>query len=109
MKNKLGLFAAGATGILAALYFAVPRASERPAIPALAHSTLPSVYSAKTVLNSANRHLQWVNVSAGSGDIRAFIVYPERSNKAPVVMVSASGQAASDWIRAVAVQVADEG
>jgi carboxymethylenebutenolidase len=61
------------------------------------------------VLNSTHRHRQWVNVSAGSADIRAFIVYPERSNKAPVVVVTATRQGASDWIRAVADQVAADG
>jgi carboxymethylenebutenolidase len=42
-------------------------------------------------------------------NVRAFIVYPERSDKAPVAVLSAGKQGASDWIRAVADQAAAEG
>jgi carboxymethylenebutenolidase len=110
MQNRLGFFAAAVAVLLFALYFAaVPPSRRAPARSAAVHATLPPVESAETVLNSANRHLQWVNTPAGFADIRAFIVYPDRSNKAPVVLVSASGQGASHWIRAVAVQVAADG
>ena len=110
MKNTLGLFASASAIILATLYFGGSLVLKRPIAPAVAaHSTLPSVENAKAVLNSTHRHRQWVNVSAGSANIRAFIVYPERSNKAPVVVVTAARQGASDWIRAVADQVAADG
>jgi carboxymethylenebutenolidase len=77
--------------------------------PAAVHSTLPSQTIAKMLLNSTHRHREWVNVPVGSAGVRAFIVYPERSDNAPVVMVTASKQGASDWIRAVADQIAAEG
>ncbi len=38
-----------------------------------------------------------------------FIVYPERSDKAPVVLVTAKNQGPSDWVRAVSDQVATDG
>jgi carboxymethylenebutenolidase len=74
-----------------------------------AHSALPSQASAKAILNSTHRHREWVSVPAGSSSVRAFIVYPERSDKAPVVVLSADRQGASDWIRAVADHAAAEG
>ena len=77
--------------------------------PVAIHSTLPSEAIAKMRLNSTHRHREWVNVPLGSAGVRAFIVYPERSDNAPVVMVTATRQGASDWIRAVADQVAAEG
>jgi carboxymethylenebutenolidase len=77
--------------------------------PVAIHSTLPSPAIAKMLLNSTHRHREWVNVPVGSAGVRAFIVYPERSDNAPVVMVTAGRQGASDWIRAVADQVAAEG
>jgi carboxymethylenebutenolidase len=77
--------------------------------PAALHSMLPSEGMAKNMLNSTHRHREWVSVPVGSAGVRAFIVYPERSDNAPVVMVSAEKQGASDWIRAVADQVAAEG
>jgi carboxymethylenebutenolidase len=94
--------------------FALKHASQAPANGGLngsvaMHSTLPSEAIAKMVLNSTHRHREWVNVPVGSAGVRAFIVYPERSNNAPVVMVTANQQGASDWIRAVADQVAAEG
>jgi carboxymethylenebutenolidase len=106
MKVRLGLLVAALAVILIGLYIGMPRT---PGRIATVHSTLPSEAGAKTVLNATYRHRQWVNVEAGSSSIRAFIVYPQRSNKAPVVVLSATGQGASDWIRAVADQVAAEG
>src|SRR5579864_3037172 len=86
----------------------VPSSSAAGA-PVAMHSTLPSPAIAKMLLNSTHRHREWVNVPVGSAGVRAFIVYPERSDNAPVVMVSAGRQGASDWIRAVADQIAAEG
>jgi len=91
--------------------FALHHSTKAPAAgpPIAMHSTLPSPAIAKAVLNSTHRHREWVNVSAGSAGVRAFIVYSERSDNAPVVMVNANQQGASDWIRAVADQIAAEG
>src|ERR1700730_6713543 len=105
MKKGLALSVVAAA-VIVSVYVGVHRTQERIAI---VHSTLPSEDTAKTVLNATYRHRQWVNVEAGSSNIRAFIVYPQRSNKAPVVVLSATVQGASDWIRAVADQVAAEG
>jgi carboxymethylenebutenolidase len=83
-----------------------PRGGEQAAA---IHSSLPAVSMAKVVLNSTHRHREWVNVPFGSTGVRAFIVYPERSDKAPVVVVTENKQSASDWIRAVSDQLAAEG
>ncbi len=106
MKKPLTLFAVAAAALATGIYVGWPRTEERVAT---VHSTLPSFDTAKAVLNATYRHRQWINVEDGSSSIRAFIVYPQRSNKAPVVVVSATKQAASDWIRAAADQVAAEG
>ena len=77
----------------------------KPNAPVATHSILPTEGAAKALLNSTHRHREWVSVV----NVRAFIVYPERSDKAPVVVLSADNQGASDWIRAVADQAAAEG
>ena len=77
----------------------------RPHSPVVMHSVLPTEAAAKALLNSTHRHREWVSVE----NVRAFIVYPERSDKAPVVVLSAGKQGASDWLRAVADQAAAEG
>ncbi len=75
----------------------------------LVRSALPTEAAAKALLNSTQRHREWVSVSSGSARIRAFIVFPERSDKATTLVVTAGKQGASDWIRAVADQLAAEG
>ena len=70
---------------------------------------LPSERSARTVLNSTPRHREWISVPVGSNAILAFVVYPERSDKAPVIVVTEKNDGATSWIRAVSDQVAAEG
>jgi carboxymethylenebutenolidase len=77
--------------------------------PRMVHSTLPMESAAKTILNTTGRHREWVNLSLGPAIIRAFLVYPQRSDKAPVVIVTGTDQGASDWVRAAADQLAADG
>jgi hypothetical protein len=70
---------------------------------------LPSATHARQVLGATPRHIEWIAAPLGSNRILAFVVSPERSNRAPVVIVTAQDQAASDWTRAVADQVAAAG
>src|SRR5581483_268904 len=77
--------------------------------PFVIHSTLPTASAAKNLLNTTHRHREWVNLPVGDSVLRVFIVYPERSDKAPVVLLTAKNEGASDWIRAVGDQVAAEG
>lgn len=70
----------------------------------------PDAEHATARLNSSPRHGQYVMVPTASGDsIRAWIVYPERSTKAPVVVVVHEIFGMSTWVRAVADQLAAEG
>ena len=86
------------------------RATQTPALsPMSLKSALPSAATAKTLLQATPRHREWVGVPVGSGIVLAFVVYPERSDKAPVVVVTAKNQGASVWVRAISDQVAAEG
>ncbi len=62
-------------------------------------------------LNASPRHGQWVMIPRGpAGDsVRAWIVYPERSTKAPVVVVIHEIFGMSNWVRAVTDQLAAAG
>ena len=61
-------------------------------------------------LNKSPRHGEWVTIDAGMGDmVDAWLVYPERSDNAPVVIVIHEIFGLTDWIRAVADQMAAEG
>ncbi|HSG82858.1 MAG TPA: dienelactone hydrolase family protein, partial [Gemmatimonadota bacterium] len=61
-------------------------------------------------LAESPRHGEWVKYGAGEGDsVMAWVVYPERSDNAPVVVVIHEILGLTDWIRGVADQLAAEG
>ena len=80
-----------------------------PASPAMVHSALPSESAAKAILNATHRHREWVRVRAGAAVVRGFLVYPERPDTAPVVVVTGKEEGASGWVRSVAGQLAADG
>lgn len=90
-----------------------PAASEAAPAPAAApvgEPLPPSEEGAKERLEKSPRHGEYVDVKlAGSAPIRTWVVYPERKTKAGVVLVIHEVYGLSDWIRAVADQVAREG
>jgi len=93
--------------LLAVLVPAVPSPS-----PAAARDpNLPAPEeTAKAALESSPRHGEYVDVrAAGGAPIRTWITYPERKDKAGVVIVIHEIFGLSDWIRAVADQLAREG
>ena len=70
----------------------------------------PDSDAALAQLNASPRHGEWVDIKMASGaPIKAFVVYPERQGKAPVVLVIHEIFGLSDWIRGVADQLAKEG
>lgn len=61
-------------------------------------------------LDASPRHGEWVTYEAGGGDeVTAWVVYPERSDPAPVIIVIHEIYGLTDWIRSVADQLAAEG
>src|SRR5215218_1798070 len=79
------------------------RATDAGAIPA----------SATTVaerLAKSPRHGEYAMIRTGPSDsVRAWVVYPERSTKAPVVVVVHEIFGLSAWVRGVADQLAADG
>jgi len=70
----------------------------------------PDADHALARLNSSSRHGEWVMISVPPSDsVRAWVVYPERQTKAPVVVVIHEIFGLSDWIRGVADQLAADG
>jgi carboxymethylenebutenolidase len=67
--------------------------------------------TAKAALEKSPRHGEWVDVKVPSGGspVRTWVVYPERKGKAGVVIVIQEVYGLTDWIRAVADQLAREG
>jgi carboxymethylenebutenolidase len=74
-------------------------------------SSLPAAAEdALARLNGSPRHGEWVMIRLNNGDsLRAWVVYPERKTKAPVVVVIHEIFGLSTWVRAVADQFAADG
>src|SRR5262249_50464428 len=69
----------------------------------------PAEESAKAALEKPPRHGEYADVKTASGPVRVWVVYPERKDKASVVIVIHEIYGLSDWIRGVADQLAREG
>jgi carboxymethylenebutenolidase len=70
----------------------------------------PDAAGAMARLSASPRHGEWAMIRTAEGDsIRAWVVYPERSTKAPVIVVVHEIFGLSSWIRSVADQLAADG
>jgi carboxymethylenebutenolidase len=76
---------------------------DNPAIP-------PDNAASAQRLKDSPRHGEWVDIKMPSGPpLKSFVVYPERKDKAPVVLVIHDIGGMGDWGRAVGDQLAKEG
>jgi carboxymethylenebutenolidase len=99
-----------ATDSHAAADHATPSASAANISTADDRTRPPDAAGAIARLVSSPRHGEWATIRTGDGDsIRAWVVYPERSSKAPVVLVVHEIFGLSSWIRSVADQLAADG
>jgi carboxymethylenebutenolidase len=71
----------------------------------------PSEEGALAALNASPRHGEWVDIAlpGSATPVRTWAVYPERSDDAPVIIVTMEIYGLTDWIRSVADQFAAEG
>jgi carboxymethylenebutenolidase len=82
------------------------------ALTLLAFLATPSLLAqdwAKERLLKSPRHGEWVDLKSGDRTIKAFVVYPERKGKAPVVLVIHEIFGLTDWVRGVCDQLAENG
>ena len=64
---------------------------------------------ARARLASSPRHGEWVSFRTGADSVRAWLVYPQRKDNAPVIVVIHEIYGLTPWVRAVADQFAKEG
>jgi len=71
----------------------------------------PGEPGALAALEKSPRHHEWVDVPLGEGapKLRSFVAYPERKDKAPVVIVIQEVYGLTPWLRAVADRLAADG
>jgi carboxymethylenebutenolidase len=89
----------------------VMAADDQPPAPGALKSKPPTEATAVAVLKDSPRHGEWVDVPLAGSDVKVhtFVVYPERADKAPVVIVIHEIFGLTDWARGVADQLAAEG
>src|SRR6478735_9102607 len=64
---------------------------------------------AKARLEKSSRHGEWVEFKSGERNLKAFVVYPEKKEKAAVVIVIHEIFGLTDWVRGVCDQLAENG
>lgn len=81
------------------------------AAPAFAADTLPpGEAAAKERIEKSPRHGEYADVELPGGKpIKSYVVYPEKKDKAPVVIVIHEIYGLTDWIKSVADQLAADG
>src|SRR5215471_14206326 len=81
------------------------------AIGCLARSLPAQEYKdfGKDRLNNSPRHGEWIDIKSGNRTIKAFVVYPERKDKAPVVLVIQEIFGVTDWLRSLCDELAENG
>ena len=70
---------------------------------------LPAQDWAKARLEKSSRHGEWIDLKSGERTIKAFVVYPERKDKAPLVIVIHEIFGLTDWVRDMCDQLAEAG
>jgi len=63
----------------------------------------------KDRLNNSPRHGEWIDIKSGGRTIKAFVVYPERKDKAPAVIVTQEIFGLTDWLRSLCDELAEAG
>src|SRR5215471_12191747 len=88
----------------------------KPVVSALVCAIIAQTLHAEEVkdfgrdrLNNSPRHADWVDIKSGDRTIKAFVVYPERKDKAPAVLVVTEIFGLTDWVRSLCDQLAENG
>lgn len=63
----------------------------------------------KDRLDKSPRHGEWVEYKSGDRTLKAFVVYPEKKEKAPVVIVIHEIFGLTDWVRCLTDELAEAG
>lgn len=99
------------TSVLAAVFVLTASIEAWGAAPGTPGGLPPDADHAKATLDKSPRHGEWIDITVPDKKVplKAYIVYPERSDKAPVVMVIHEIFGETDWVRGVADQLAADG
>jgi carboxymethylenebutenolidase len=60
-------------------------------------------------LDASPRHQEWIKVKSGDREVKCFVVYPQISDKATVIIAIHENRGLTDWVRSFADQLAGKG
>jgi len=60
-------------------------------------------------LGNSPRHQEWIDVKSATRNIHSFVVYPQKQDKVPVIVVIHENKGLTDWVRTVADRLAESG
>ncbi len=79
------------------------------ALPVMQAALPPAGDQANQRLASSRRKAEWAVIRTGDDSVRAWVVYPEKRENAPVVVAVHDNRGMSNWIRSIADQLAADG
>jgi carboxymethylenebutenolidase len=105
MRNRAFILAALAVGVATA-WSGLSYGDDAPQV-----KLPPSGTTATAALLASPRHGEWADIALPGSDVKLhiWVSYPERPDKAPVVIVIHEIFGMSDWVRGVADELAAEG
>lgn len=110
MNHRMASLLVGAGVVLVYVASACARGVAVSSVPSAAPPTPAGALTVAQRINESPRRGQWVMIRTGASDsIRAWVIRPERSTPAPVVLVVHEIFGLSTWIRGVADQLAANG
>lgn len=90
------------------MHHAVPAAYAAGTAAIASAFALPTATTTRTLLEGAVHTSEFVDVTIGRDEVHAYVSYPDRADKAPVVVVNIDG-GMSDWARALGFQASRGG
>ncbi len=106
MKNSLEIIA---IGVFSLLVFSCGNKKKEPSETSTVTSETPASQTPAEELSASPRHHQWIALSHGDREFKAFVVYPESEGKTKSVIVIHENRGLNDWARLFADKLAAQG
>jgi hypothetical protein len=103
-----GRIIVGQHGSRVGMHHAAPATYPRGATAIASAFALPTAETTRTLLEGAVHTSEFADATVGREELHAYVSYPDRADKAPVVVVN-TDEGMSDWARALGFQASRDG
>ena len=109
-RARIPMHVVGTAALVLVLSVLAVRGGLDPSVRAEPLSSLPTAANAEARLNATHQHREWTTVPiSDSRSVLAWVVHPNRVERAPVVFLTGEGVPADTYTRAVSLELAAEG